>query len=65
MRLGFFFRDNIEKLKIFVAGNSQYMPQGVRISLQRVFEGYLKDKIKAVELYQSLEAKKQIVFETW
>ena len=58
-------KQNLESIKIYVAGRAKVMPQGVERSLIQCIKTFAKEEGRAEEIYKDMKNKKQIVFETW
>jgi sulfite reductase alpha subunit-like flavoprotein len=58
-------KQNLDSVRIYVAGRAKVMPQGVERSLIGCIRTWAKEEDRAEEIYQEMKNKKQIVFETW
>jgi len=65
MRLAVYFKENLDKIRIYICGTSKYMPQAVKKSLLEVFSIIGGSEAEGIQLYNKLESRRQIVFETW
>ena len=54
-KFGALLKDNLDEIRIYVAGRSKFMPQGVERSLIQCLNTFLNDETKAKERYQKMK----------